>query len=760
MIANRKMTYWMLVLTLLLSVMVPTGVFAATGDINSIAIDGENTTIELGVGKTKQLKVSASVEGSTSKKDVTSTVVWTTSDASIVKVDEGLVTALKSGTATVTASYNNPSTQVGSKSLITIKVTDTYTALTLDYKLDGKYSLDSSASDLTVTAKAKVDNASIEPKDVTADAEWTSSNAGVLTVEKGQITLTGSGEATITAKYAGLTASFKAKVTSPYSGLKLYQTVGTTDTEIQEKEDLELIMADKEVKLRVKTVLASDSTTNSDVSDKATWASTDNGVATVEDGTVKIVSTGKATITASYLGEQVKVDIYVRAPYEAILLTPSGDQMMFIGEALAMDAGVRVKANETQDVSDVADWSSSNKLIATVDDKGVISAKSTGTTTIKASYQGVSKSMKLTVLPTVTKLEVEKDQMDVYLGGSASLPKVTGTKLDGETVDLSNAITWTSSQENIAIVEDGKIVTKELDDSVVSAEVTLTGKLTEAGTGLTPNESFPIRGTTVEVKVSVKEKVLTLLASEDSLSIVIGTETALPQITAVYENGVEQANPTGVEWTVSGSNAVLKTTVDGKKLKGLSKGSATLKATFENKTVSFSVTIEPKITKIVVEPQSFELNIKKSKSIKVTGYYTDGKKVTLSSKMGWVSSDENIATVSSSSVKAIAEGSVTLTGSYQGQTVTVKVNVIPKLMKLEVSEKKLQLAPGSAKTLVLTATYDNGKVVSVTGSANWTSSKTNVAKVSAGKIEAVAKGSASIKAQYGGKTVTVSVSVK
>lgn len=760
MIANRKMTYWMLVLTLLLSVMVPTGVFAATGDINSIAIDGENTTIELGVGKTKQLKVSASVEGSTSKKDVTSTVVWTTSDASIVKVDEGLVTALKSGTATVTASYNNPSTQVGSKSLITIKVTDTYTALTLDYKLDGKYSLDSSASDLTVTAKAKVDNASIEPKDVTADVEWTSSNAGVLTVEKGQITLTGSGEATITAKYAGLTASFKAKVTSPYSGLKLYQTVGTTDTEIQEKEDLELIMADKEVKLRVKTVLASDSTTNSDVSDKATWASTDNGVATVEDGTVKIVSTGKATITASYLGEQVKVDIYVRAPYEAILLTPSGDQMMFIGEALAMDAGVRVKANETQDVSDVADWSSSNKLIATVDDKGVISAKSTGTTTIKASYQGVSKSMKLTVLPTVTKLEVEKDQLDVYLGGSASLPKVTGTKLDGETVDLSNAITWTSSQENIAIVEDGKIVTKELDDSVVSAEVTLTGKLTEAGTGLTPNASFPIRGTTVEVKVSVKEKVLTLLASEDSLSIVIGTETALPQITAVYENGVEQANPTGVEWTVSGSNAVLKTTVDGKKLKGLSKGSATLKATFENKTVSFSVTIEPKITKIVVEPQSFELNIKKSKSIKVTGYYTDGKKVTLSSKMGWVSSDENIATVSSSSVKAIAEGSVTLTGSYQGQTVTVKVNVIPKLMKLEVSEKKLQLAPGSAKTLVLTATYDNGKVVSVTGSANWTSSKTNVAKVSAGKIEAVAKGSASIKAQYGGKTVTVSVSVK
>lgn len=215
-----------------------------------------------------------------------------------------------------------------------------------------------------------------------------------------------------------------------------------------------------------------------------------------------------------------------------------------------------------------------------------------------------------------------------------------------------------------------------------------------------------------------------------------------------------------MEWTVSGSNAVLKTTADGKKIKGLSKGSATLKGTYENKTVSISVTIEKKIAKIVVEPTSIELNIKKSKSIKVTGYYTDGTKVTLSSKMGWLSSNEDVATVSSSSVKAVAEGSVTLTGSYQGQTVTVKVNVVPKLMKLEVSEKRLQLAPGSAKTLVLTATYDTGKVATVTGSATWTSSKTSVAKVSAGKIEAIAKGSASVKAQYGGKSVTVSVSVK
>lgn len=762
MIANRKMTYWLLIMTLLLSVMVPTGVFAATGDIKEINIEGANTTIELGVGKTKQLKVNALLEGG-GTKDVTTTVNWTTSDVSVVKVSGGLVTALKSGTATVTAEYNNPTTEVGSVSIITIKVTDTYSALTLDYKLDGKYSLDSSESDLTVTAKAKVDNGAIEPKDVTADAEWSSSNTGVLTIEKGKITLVSAGEATITAKYAGLTASFKAKVTSPYSGLKMYRVEGSSDVVIGEEEDLEQITADKEVKLRVKTVLASDLNNTNDVSDKATWASSDNGVATVEEGVVKILSTGKTTITATYHGAQVSVDIYVRAPYEAILLTPSGDQTVFIGETLSMHAGVRSSANETKDVTSQANWSSSNKLIATVDANGVISTKAAGTTTIKASYQGVSKSFKLTVHPTIIKLEAEKAELDVYKGESVSLPKVTATKLDGEKLDFSNEIVWTLDKEDIAKIEDGKIVTKDNDNTALSTTLTITGKLPEISAGLTPNGNFPIRGvldSNFTVKVNVKEKVLTLLVPETSMSIVMGEETALPNVTAVYENGEEVSGLTGVEWTLTGTNAVLKTTAYGKKIKGLNKGSATLKGTFEGKTVSISVTIEKKISKIVVEPTSIELNIKKSKSIKVTGYYTDGSKVTLSSKMGWVSSNTDVATVSSSTVKAVAEGSVTLTGSYQGQTVTVKVNVVPKLMKLEVSEKRLQLAPGSAKTLVLTATYDTGKVVTVTGSATWTSSKTSVAKVSAGKIEAVAKGSASVKAKFGGKTVSVNVHVK
>lgn len=762
MIANRKVTKWLLIMALLLSVVLPTGVYAATGDINSIAIDGENTTIELDVGETKQLKAWATVEGSSSKKDVTDSATWTWSsdNGAVLDLNNGLVKPTKSGTAIVKAVYS------GSASIITIKAVDTYSELTLDYKLDGKYSLDASEDDLLVTATAEADSTVVEPKDVTEEAEWSSSDSGVLTVEDGEITLVGEGEATITAEYSGLTASFEATVTSPYSGLKLYRLdddSSSDSVEIGENEDLELIVADKEIELQAKTVLANDEPA-SDVSDKASWSSSDTSVATVEDGVVTIVSTGKTTISAAYLGATVEVDVYVRAPYEAILLTPSEDQLLFIGETLKMNAGVRSSAKETTDISSAADWSSSSKLVATVDDNGVITAKTSGTTTIKAIYQGVSKSFTVTVSPTITKLEAEETELELLKGESADLPNVTATKLDGEEVDFSDQIVWSSDREDIATIEDGKIVTEDTNDSTLSTTVTITGELPETVSGLTPNAAFPIRDTEdskVTVTVTVKEKVLTLLAEEEKLSIVIGEETSLPEVTAVFENGEEVTDLSDVEWTVTGSNAVLKTTSDGgKTIKGLKKGSATLKGTYSNATVSISVTIEKKISKIVVDPKTIELNIKKSKSIKVTGYYTDGTKVTLSSKMGWKSSNEDVATIATSSVKAIAEGTATLTGSYQGQSVSVEVNVVPKLTKLTVDEKRLQLSPGSAKTLVLTAEYDTGAVSTVTGSATWTSSKTSVATVSAGKITAVAKGTATIKAKYGSKTVSISVTVK
>ncbi|SDF03854.1 Ig-like domain (group 2) [Fontibacillus panacisegetis] len=741
MTVNRKFTKCLLVMALILAAVFPASAFAATGDVISIEIEGSSSGLELTIGKTtKQLKVWGTVEGSSTKRDVTGVVDWTSSNPEVVKVLNGVVTPLQSGSAVIKAVYNGSAV-----STIEVKAIDTYKELKLEYLQSGNYVLGDDEASLKATAIAIIDNATGSNKDVTKDATWSSSNSAVLTVDKGIIKLLGEGSATITVKYAGLTATFEAKVTSPYSKLKLFQ--GTSS---EPAKDIELLVDDTDVQLKALSTLVSDQSTL-DVTDKATWTSSDTAVATVENGKLKVLSSGKTTITAAYHGVKAQVDVYVRSPFEAILLDPSSDQIMFIGEKINATAEMRSHANANEQVTASAEWSSSNQMAATVS-SGEITAKAVGSSNIKVNHLGISKSFKITVYPTITKWVVEKTKLEMFKGETLAYPKVKATKLDGEETDFSKEVVWTSSNEEVAKVEDGKIVAKG------SGTVTLTAKLPDSKVVDSTKQS--IRGESVSVEITVKEKVLALITPVEKMNIVLGEETALPEVTAVWEDGGEAVVTSDVEWTLSGSNAVIKSGASGKVIKGLTKGSATLKGTYSNKTITIPVSIEQKITKIVVDPSAIELNIKKSKAIKVTGYYTDGTKVVLSSKVGWKSSNDEIATVTSTSVKAIAEGTATLSGSYQGHSVSVKVNVVPKLTSLTVNEKKLALAPGASKTLVLTAAYDTGKTSSVASSAVWTSSKPSVATVTDGKIVAVAKGSTSIKAKFGGKTVTIRVTVK
>ncbi|MBT2288132.1 Ig-like domain-containing protein [Paenibacillus albidus] len=740
MTVNRKIPKLLLILILLATVVFPLNVFAATGDINSIEFDS-SAKVELTVGQTpKQLKVFASVEGSSSKKDVTAGVVWNSSNSNVVQVVGGLLTPLTSGTSIIRATYNN--------ALTTIEVTVTYPFKELKLEhIDGSYKLGDEEDRLLVKAKVIGGETTTSSKDVTADAEWSSSNTNVLTISAGKVTLVGEGKSTITAKYKGLTATYKAEVQLPYSGVELKQN-GTA------VKELEMLIGDNAVKLAAITKSSSGAAEN-DISAKAEWTSSNTDVATVKEGEIKVLTAGKTVITVSYLGVTTSVDVYVRAPYEALQLAPEGDQAIFLGESLHVKAEVRNAANSTLNVSQTAVWSSDNQLAATVAPGGetaVITAKAVGTTTIKAEYLGIHKTFKLTAYPTVTALGIEDKEQKLYTGDSASLPAVSGTKLDGTKLDLSKEVEWTSANEAVALIRDGKIVAE------AAGTVKIIGTLKDGNVTSGPSA---IRSQSVEVNVTVQDKVLVLIGPEDNLKLVTGEEQPLPIVKAVMENGDERDVTATIVWTVTGTNAVIKQGTGAKVLKGLTKGSASLKGTYSNQTLTIPLTIEQKVVKLVVEPADLVMNIKGSKTIKVTGYYSNGKTANFSSAMNWESSNPAVATVKGTSVKAVTEGTTTITGSYQGITASVKVTVIPKLTKLTVNEKKLKLAPGVTQTVVVTALYDTGKTANVTGNVTWTSSKPSVAKVSAGGvITAVSKGTASIKGKYNNKTVTVSVSVK
>ncbi|SMF83244.1 hypothetical protein SAMN05661091_2340 [Paenibacillus uliginis N3/975] len=716
MIVNRRTTKLSLVIVMMLAMVFPTSVFAANGDLTSIAFDTNEEEIHLTVAETtRQLRVLATIEGSSAKKDVTNEATWTSSSTKTVKVEGGLLTPLDKGTATITAKYKG--------SIATVKVISKYAAeeFAINQPKEVEYKLGTEG----IEVKALTDGTN----DVTSEAKWTSSDEGVVTVDKGQLKLIGRGNATITASYKGLSASYKVKVISPYEKLA-----------ISPGEDQELLVGDDPVELKV-YARTSDSETGlgTEVTDKEELKlkSSDTSVAKInDDGKLEPVALGKATITATYLGTTASIDVYVRNPYEALILTEPDfikNPLMFLNDQTTIKAMVRNAATESNEVA--ATWTSSNPLAVTADG-GKITARATGTSNIKVSYLGISKEFRVTVLPTVTEFKTDETEFKLLKDESKSVPKVTGTLLDLEKQDFSKSVQWTTSDEKVATVDDDKIKAQ------AKGEAVLTGKIGSKEVA--------------EVKVIVNEKVLILLPSIEEYQIVTGRTEDLPKVSAVLENGDEEEVSSSVEWSLTGTAAVIK---DGR-IKGLTKGSTVLKGTYLNQSIKIPVLVEQEIVKIIVDPETVELNIKKSKSIKATGYYANGKTVALSTKMNWVSSNPKVVTTSRSSVKAVGEGTATVSGSYQGISVSVKVNVVPKLTKLTASEKKLKLAPGAVKTVSLTAEYDTGKTSSVTGSAQWSSSNTSVAKVTDGKIEAVSKGTARIKAKLGTKTVTVTVSVK
>jgi hypothetical protein len=390
---------------------------------------------------------------------------------------------------------------------------------------------------------------------------------------------------------------------------------------------------------------------------------------------------------------------------------------------------------EPIDVTDAAKWESSNLYVATVEG-GLLKPMAPGTAKITASYKGLSRSVQVTVYPSIGKVVIVPEKVDGFVGGEGDLPKAEGTDLSGAKVDVTNLAEWTSSNPDVVTVENGKWVARKTGTATLTAAV---------------------KNRSDSVTIVIHEKPLLLLSDMTDVSVIKGKEASLPKLTMVYENG-EEADDIGdlAEWKSSTPNVLIK---DGK-IKGLVPSKATLTATYLGKKATVRVTVEEEIVRMVVEPESLELFLNRSKSIRVTGYYKNGQKVSIGSKMNWSVSSPELASVKGSTVKALAEGTGILTGTYQGKTVKVPLVVKPKLKKIVPSVPSLQLKVGDQESVTLRAEYEGGKTVDVTSGAVWTSSNSKVATVTAGRIVVTGKGKATVKAIFDGKTATVRITVK
>lgn len=271
-------------------------------------------------------------------------VVWSSADPEIVRVDNaGRVSAVGAGETYITATAAGG---MSDTALIRVNVRGTAVqiapeALTVGvgtaFRLEVHY-LPEDATDSVV--------------------QWASSAPQVLSVDADGLThAISAGTATVTvATRDGLTASAVINVEPASKDFLL------TPTELtMERGDIQFLEA---------SFIGADGQVDQSVDHHVQWESSDPSVATVEDGTVIGVKTGKATITATADGFEAECIVTVHTSVTEVHLNVS-EQSLYKNQT---DEPFQIRATVVPSDADdrTLTYSSDNELVATVNQNGLV----------------------------------------------------------------------------------------------------------------------------------------------------------------------------------------------------------------------------------------------------------------------------------------------------------------------------------------------------------------------------------------------------
>lgn len=346
-------------------------------------VDITNNSLFLNAGETTQLNVVVKPENATNKK-----IEYSTTNANVATVDaNGLVKAVGEGRAYIYAkSADGPSDSVYVYVRKSVTPQPPKEVKVTNVSVDRRYLTLEEGENYTLTA-------TVSPADATnKTVNYSSSDSRVATVDaNGNITAVKAGSAYIYAKsvdgpYAYSYVTVKAKET-PQPPAEVKVTNITLDTRY-----LRLDAGKKyELNYTVYPYNATDKT--------LTWTSSNENVATVENGVITAIGRGSAYITAtSSNGVQTScyVDVYGEAkPVKVTGLYFSDRQLgLKVGETKA--ASVLFTPNNATNKS--VTYSSLNNSIARVDENGNITGVRPGTVYIYArSVDGPYAYLQVTV---------------------------------------------------------------------------------------------------------------------------------------------------------------------------------------------------------------------------------------------------------------------------------------------------------------------------------------------------------------------------
>ena len=507
--------------------------------LTGIKLKEENVTVE--IGKTGYIGAIYNPSDASDK-----VLYWSSSDESVAKVNEGVITAIGEGKAILTATARAG----GKTASCTVTVENPNFVHIDEIKMKTEELNLNKGENGWVGVTYSPSNASNKV------LTWKSSNEEVVTVREGNVKAVGEGKAVLTA-------------TSEDGGKTTSCIVTVVDPKFVHIDEIK--MKTEELNLNKGENGWIGVTYNpSNASNKVlTWKSSNEDVAIVREGNVKAVGEGTAILTATSEdgGKTASCKVIVTGGKKHL------ENIALKTTTLEMKPGEGKTIYVEYNPSDVEDkvlyWTSNNEKVVTVRE-GYVKAVGEGITTITATSRDGNKTAtcKITVSDGTVKLQ------NIKLSSSTEILKKGEQKTIYVTYNPSNVtdktLYWTSSDEKVATIREGFV--KAIGDGVA----TLTATSRDG-----------------EKKVSCQVVVINKSQEIESISLKTTKET--------IEKGEEKTiyavyNPSDVKdktlyWISSNTSVV---TVEKGRVKAVGKGTATITAVSRDggKTASCEITVK------------------------------------------------------------------------------------------------------------------------------------------------------------------------
>lgn len=633
----------------------------------SVALDQESLTLKAGISATLHATVSPA---NTTYPEIT----WESSDNSVATVSNGVVTGVGVGACTIRAKCG----EVMANCQVTVEITQAE-SLTLDYNV------------LTLKpGQSGHLNATVNPSTTTDQTiVWTSSNNSVATVTvDGLVSALAVGNTVITATCGNVSAVCNVSV-EPILASEVVLNYTTLNLQLNQVQQLTALVAD-------------------DVTDKSIiWSTSDEVVATVNNGLVTAVGLGTAEIKATSGSVSATCMVTVSPIPVTGLSLAFSQNYLNVGETLT--ASLVITPSNATDPQ--ITWESSDTKVATVAN-GEVTGVAPGSVTITAICGSVVSSYPLNVYQPAKSISLNYESLAVEVG---DLEDIIATVEPSNTTDV---VVWTSSDNTIVSVNDHGIVQ-----------------------GITPGVAT-VKAVCGEVEASCEVTVVAIAPEEVTLNISDLTLNVSESQKLTATVSPANATPNTVVWTSSNAS-VAKVDSNGT-VTGVMAGEAVITASCGSVSASCAVkVVSPSPETIVISYSKLELHATETFQLSANLGGVEGKY-----NFTWISSDSNVATVDNTGlVNALKPGVAVITVSDGKAEATCDVTVVTtEASAVILNNTDLTLNVGEIFTLKASVYPE----YTTDGTIVWSSDNEAVAKVDQnGFVTAVASGYSVIKAFCG-----------